>query len=596
MRIFFVLCMKRDVSLLILVAAFVVVTAIAVHYLTREQIGLSPADDSGGGDAPPSGEPSFQRLTFIPQCDDGIDNDNDGEIDYPDDSGCDNLDENSEQLTKVGIMYSLWHCPISPYYTNDIYDVSEILAGRQEWGPIPAFHWWDKPKRGYYCLSIDDNIIVEHAVMLREAGIDFVYLDVTNWPWADERVNARRSIMEPYNNMLEVWSTVPNAPKIVPWAPLTSDSTMMDYLLERLNEYPNMLFIYRGKPLVLVVDNLGFPPDEERIELLTERYTVRKMWGLLLQTTDPSTWSGLEPCQEGFKESQGTIDCNQRVAYYNGQVEQVGIATAYQRDYISNIVTAVPKFYGRTFVKQFETLFDYSEVPIATVGTWNEWMAQRFCFDEFGQFTANPENCFLEQFPNGARIFVDQYDIEYNKDIEPADNEMGDFYYQLMKQCITLYKQGESCDPICGNGIVESPEECDDGNRNEDDQCSNECTWTYCGDLIVQQPNGNPPPGVGFVEECDGTGTFCGNLFPGWNCLGIAECNPQNTVNQCEYDISNCNCSPPPPPQPPVCGNNVCEPGETCENCEQDCGVICGWVFRCDDRTGLQRFCRFFRQ
>ena len=47
---------------------------------------------------------------------------------------------------------------------------------------------------------------------------------------------------------------------------------------------------------------------------------------------------------------------------------------------------------------------------------------------------------------------------------------------------------------VCGNGTVEDTEECDDGNDNEDDECSNECTHLYCGDGIVQSGRG---------EECD---------------------------------------------------------------------------------------------
>ena len=55
----------------------------------------------------------------------------------------------------------------------------------------------------------------------------------------------------------------------------------------------------------------------------------------------------------------------------------------------------------------------------------------------------------------------------------------------------------------CGDGIVEvGVEQCDDGNRVNDDACSNKCTQTSCGDGIVQ---------VG--EECDD-----GNTIPNDGC------------------------------------------------------------------------------
>ena len=42
---------------------------------------------------------------------------------------------------------------------------------------------------------------------------------------------------------------------------------------------------------------------------------------------------------------------------------------------------------------------------------------------------------------------------------------------------------------VCGNGIVEQGEDCDDGNRFDDDNCSNTCQQTTCGDGLVNPQN-----------------------------------------------------------------------------------------------------------
>jgi cysteine-rich repeat protein len=39
---------------------------------------------------------------------------------------------------------------------------------------------------------------------------------------------------------------------------------------------------------------------------------------------------------------------------------------------------------------------------------------------------------------------------------------------------------------VCGNGLVELSEECDDGNTLDGDHCSSVCKWEYCGDGVVQ--------------------------------------------------------------------------------------------------------------
>jgi cysteine-rich repeat protein len=46
---------------------------------------------------------------------------------------------------------------------------------------------------------------------------------------------------------------------------------------------------------------------------------------------------------------------------------------------------------------------------------------------------------------------------------------------------------------VCPNGVVELGEQCDDGNRNDNDACRNNCRSASCGDGVVW---------LG-VEECD---------------------------------------------------------------------------------------------
>jgi cysteine-rich repeat protein len=72
--------------------------------------------------------------------------------------------------------------------------------------------------------------------------------------------------------------------------------------------------------------------------------------------------------------------------------------------------------------------------------------------------------------------------------------------------CVTQNKtDGTSCNSggtcfsgtcaVCGNGIKEGNEACDDGNRSNEDDCLNTCKKASCGDGYVR--NGT------VVEECD---------------------------------------------------------------------------------------------
>lgn len=110
---------------------------------------------------------------------------------------------------------------------------------------------------------------------------------------------------------------------------------------------------------------------------------------------------------------------------------------------------------------------------------------------------------------------------------------------------------------VCGNGIPEPGEGCDDGNEIEGDGCDSNCTPTGCGNAI-QTPG----------EECDD-----GNLIDGDGCSG-----------DCKLG---------------GCGDGMIDPGEECDDfnkvdgdaCTNACTInICGdgvkyiGVEQCDDK------------
>jgi cysteine-rich repeat protein len=64
--------------------------------------------------------------------------------------------------------------------------------------------------------------------------------------------------------------------------------------------------------------------------------------------------------------------------------------------------------------------------------------------------------------------------------------------------------------------VLDPGEECDDGNHEDKDGCTNACTCAACGDGVLHifattPPNGMCPPAP--IEECDD-----GNLVSGDGC------------------------------------------------------------------------------
>jgi cysteine-rich repeat protein len=88
---------------------------------------------------------------------------------------------------------------------------------------------------------------------------------------------------------------------------------------------------------------------------------------------------------------------------------------------------------------------------------------------------------------------------------------------------------------VCGDGIVDPGEECDDGNDIDDDECTNACTLPACGDGIVQAgeecDDGNDDDTDACLSNC--TLASCGD---GIVWVGVEECDDGNLV-----DLDGCN-------------------------------------------------------
>jgi cysteine-rich repeat protein len=78
-------------------------------------------------------------------------------------------------------------------------------------------------------------------------------------------------------------------------------------------------------------------------------------------------------------------------------------------------------------------------------------------------------------------------------------------------------KGGACVDPGCGDGIKQDNEECDDGNDNNFDTCTNACTLPACGDGVIQQgedcDDQNADESDGCTSLCKKPGTSDGQTF-----------------------------------------------------------------------------------
>lgn len=127
--------------------------------------------------------------------------------------------------------------------------------------------------------------------------------------------------------------------------------------------------------------------------------------------------------------------------------------------------------------------------------------------------------------------------------------------------------------PECGDGTVQEPEQCDDGNIISGDGCNALCQEEFCGDGTVQEPelcdDGN-------VVNGDGCNALCQEEFCGDGVRQPGEqCDDGNVVNG---DGCNDSC------KMEFCGDGIVQPGEQCDDgnaingdgCSARCTFECG--------------------
>ncbi len=334
----------------------------------------------------------------------------------------------------VGIFYFLWH---GAHIQGGPFDVTKILAADPNamqkpdsplWGPLHAPHHWGESIFGYY-LTDDEGVLRKHAQMLADAGVDVVIFDVTN------QVTYR----DYYRALLRVWSDLRRVgnrtPQVAFLTPFWDPAKVIRELWQDLYApglHPDLWFRWEGKPLILADPELIFDREENAFQKqIREFFTFRKPQPDYFQgPTKPDMWSWLEVFpQHVFTNSAGqqeqmSVGVAQNAV--NGRLGSMSESGAHGRSFHRGDTDPRPDAvrYGLNVTEQWERALQEDPRFIFVTG-WNEWIAGRFA--EFNRIKL-------------PVMFVDQFDQEHSRDIEPMRGGHGDDYYYQFVSCVRRYK------------------------------------------------------------------------------------------------------------------------------------------------------------
>lgn len=329
----------------------------------------------------------------------------------------------------VGMFYFLWHNATggkSPHWAGP-YDIARILErepnalqnpASQLWGPIGTYHYWGEPIYGYY-HSNDPWVLRRHAQLLSDAGVDTLIFDTTN---AETYPEVYLKWCAVFRQVRETGGRTPQFAFMVNTkAGETAKRLYEDFY--RKNLYPELWFRWEGKPL-LICDPKQAAPE------LQDFFTLRRAhWPFTLTNTPLAWhWEATYPQPYGYTEDpqkpeQVNVSVAQNLRQKDGKVTNMSSGEARGRSFHDGRMETGSNavHYGYNFQEQWKRVFELSP-PFVMVTGWNEWIAGRW-----GE-------------PGGPLVFVDQFDQENSRDIEPMRGGHGDNYYWQLIANIRRYK------------------------------------------------------------------------------------------------------------------------------------------------------------
>ncbi|WP_206197692.1 hypothetical protein [Terrimonas sp.] len=408
-------------------------------------------------------------------------------------------DIKKDQRRVVGIFYITWHtdnlAKLKSPYNADVTkilkeDPSARLDAKHPLWKEGSYHWGE-PELGYF-LSKDEYVIRKDMSMLADAGVDVLVMDVTNavryWEQWDVLFTTMQKMKAEGNKVPQFCFWAFNGPVI----------TVVQDLYDRIyktKKYEDLWFYWDGKPLLLYnadpsvdangkgVDNpnphydsaavtnknhphFGDPDYTEKLykdytKDVKQFFTTRNMWwgyykwaGRRFVGTEDNWSFGYDMGNEDVK----AMNPDSLVSTHLGKREEAAVTPAQHPSsltgkswtrahgepelneydlpkptYVPWLKKTVehPEGYGIYFQERWEETLK-SDPQFLYINDWNEWTAGKYQPDG-GKTTK-----FMRR--DNPYFFVDQYNSEFNRAIQPMKDGYTDNYYMQMAQNIRRYK------------------------------------------------------------------------------------------------------------------------------------------------------------
>ncbi len=287
-------------------------------------------------------------------------------------------------------------------------------------------YFWAEPYFGYY-LNTDAWVQRKHAYMLEAAGVDFIFVDLSNGATYDK---ALISLFDTWKAIRDEGGSTPDICLMGAGSIGAVWNNVKGYIYseEGVEKYGDLFYKFDGKPL-LMADISGL--DAATQAELRERFTIRHTWAWSINN---SVWNWLQEYEidedGNVKLSNGKWGTDRQLALCIGHHPTTSKGRSYVNSHIirgDDFGFSLDSGAGAGFANSFKAIQKLDPDMLLITG-WNEWIAG-LNIENVRDFAGTTTNKFS---------FVDQFNTEYSRDGEPMklrDGEgvgFGDnFYYQM---------------------------------------------------------------------------------------------------------------------------------------------------------------------
>lgn len=316
----------------------------------------------------------------------------------------------------VGMFYFLW-CGAHALNKRDINDLlenapDELWSLNSSESVMGVYHYWGEPLYGYY-HQLDEWVVTRHVEMFVNAGIDFLGMDVTNGVTYDKQMELL------LNTLLKFEKQGFKVPQIM-FLTKSNDINTAVTLYDRWytnKEYSSLWFAPNGKPMISCAlygwENEELSPEvNEKRRLVNEYFDIKYNQWPDEKVVNPNGFAWMEflnpqPLHKNSKMI--SVSVAQHTSSKMSNQSSGNRGRSYNYATMKNEDSRYAE--GLNYQSQWNNALKTDGADIVFVTGWNEWQAIKFA-DASKQV-----------------YFVDAFNTNYSRDIEPMKGGYGDNYY-----------------------------------------------------------------------------------------------------------------------------------------------------------------------